>query len=487
MKILYIDVDSLRPDHLGSYGYQRSTSPNIDSVAERGVRFENYYASDAPCAPSRTALFSSKFGIHNGLVNHGGLQGDIRPIGSDRPFNYHHTEHQAWVDTLRFKGLHTAIISPFAGRHAAWHILQGFLEVHDTGKHAGETAGDVSKEAIRWIKERGTEKQDWFLYLNFWDPHTPYRTPVDYGNPFKNDPAPDWLTEEIIEAQRNSYGPMSARDLPRGNQWPGLPAEIGSREDFKNWIDGYDTAIRHVDDHIGLIFNALKEEGLFEDTIIIISADHGENQGELNVYGDHQTADHITSRIPCIIAGPGIKQGHVDDDFHYQIDFGPTFTEFVNGRQSIKWDGQSFLPALTEGKSTGREFLVLSQQAWSCQRAVRFDHWILIRTYHDGLKDLPDLMLFDIENDPHETTNLINEKPEVVAKGLRFLDQWVSEQMKISDSPVDPMWQVIHEGGPFHTRVDFALEGYINKLRKMGRNVAADRLEQRYSNNKVNA
>src|SRR5690606_737945 len=173
----------------------------------------------------------------------------------------------------------SAIISPFAGRHAAWHILQGFLEVHDTGKHAGETAGDVSKEALRWIKERGTEKEDWFLYLNFWDPHTPYRTPADYGNPFKDDPAPEWLTEEIIAKQRETFGTMSARDLPGGSNWPGLPKEIASREDFKAWIDGYDTAIRHVDDHVGKILEALEEQGILDETIIVISADHGENQG----------------------------------------------------------------------------------------------------------------------------------------------------------------------------------------------------------------
>ncbi len=113
LKILYLDIDSLRPDHLGCYGYHRNTSPNIDRIAERGVRFTNFYASDAPCAPSRTALFSSKFGIHTGLINHGGLEANVRPIGANRPFNYHHTPYQAWVDVLRFEGLHTAMISLF--------------------------------------------------------------------------------------------------------------------------------------------------------------------------------------------------------------------------------------------------------------------------------------------------------------------------------------------------------------------------------------
>ncbi|WP_130859892.1 sulfatase family protein [Gracilibacillus phocaeensis] len=478
MKILYIDVDSLRPDHLGAYGYHRNTSPNIDRIAANGVRFTNYYASDAPCAPSRNALFSSRFGIHTGSINHGGLDADTRPIGSDRPFNHHHTPYQAWVEDLRFKGHHTAMISPFPGRHAKWNVLEGFLEMHDTGKHAGETAGDVSKQAVNWLQSTGVEKDDWFLYLNFWDPHTPYRTPEDYGNPFKDDPAPEWLTEEIIQQQRDSFGPMSARELPRGDQWPNLPDEIRHPEDFKRWIDGYDTAIKHVDDHIGLLLDTLEENGMLEETIIILSADHGENQGELNVYGDHQTADHITSRIPLIISGPSFKKGYVDEDFHYQIDLGPTLTEFVGMESSERRDGKSFLPAITTGDSAGRPYLVVSQAAWSCQRSVRFDQWILIRTYHDGLKDFPNLMLFNVEEDPHETNNLVDQRPEIVAKGLRLLDEWVAEQMAISDSPTDPMWSVIQEGGPYHTRGN--LHSYVEKLQKQGRHEAANRLLSRH-------
>lgn len=81
MRILYLDLDSLRPDHLGCYGYHRNTSPNIDSIAKEGVTFTNYYCSDAPCLPSRSALMSGRFGIHNGIVGHGGTAADMRREG----------------------------------------------------------------------------------------------------------------------------------------------------------------------------------------------------------------------------------------------------------------------------------------------------------------------------------------------------------------------------------------------------------------------
>ena len=72
MRVLYIDIDTLRADHLGCYGYHRKTSPNIDRLAQQSVRFECCYASDVPCLPSRTALVTGRFGTHNGVVGHGG-------------------------------------------------------------------------------------------------------------------------------------------------------------------------------------------------------------------------------------------------------------------------------------------------------------------------------------------------------------------------------------------------------------------------------
>ena len=84
MKILYVDIDTLRPDHLGCYGYGRSTSPNIDAVAADGVRFEDYYCSDAPCLPSRAALMTGRFGIHTGCVGHGGINAEICREGPER-------------------------------------------------------------------------------------------------------------------------------------------------------------------------------------------------------------------------------------------------------------------------------------------------------------------------------------------------------------------------------------------------------------------
>ncbi len=118
MRIIYLDIDTLRADHLGCYGYGRNTSPNIDRIAAEGVRFDNYYCSDAPCLPSRTALMTGRFGIHTGVVGHGGTAADPRIEGKTRGFR-DKLGKDSLPAFLRSVGFKTISISPFAERHSA--------------------------------------------------------------------------------------------------------------------------------------------------------------------------------------------------------------------------------------------------------------------------------------------------------------------------------------------------------------------------------
>lgn len=480
MRILYLDLDTTRPDHLSCYGYHRNTSPNLDRIAAEGVRFENCYASDAPCLPSRAALFNGRFGIHTGVVGHGGTAADLRLEGRPRAFR-NNPDRMPWIMSLARKGLYTVSVSPFAERHSAWWFYHGFREMYNPGKGGLERAEEVAPYALDWIR-RNAKRDDWFLHVNFWDPHTPYRTPEEYGNPFAEDPAPTWLTEEILARHRASYGPHSARE-PRGfrpqpSSWPREPVEIATLDDFRRWIDGYDVGIRYADDYCGRILNALADEGVLDETIVIISSDHGENQGELNVYGDHQTADHITNRVPLIIRWPGMPGGRVDHALHYQMDMAATVLELLGAEIPPLWDAQSFAAAFRAGKEQGRGYLVVSQCAWSCQRAVRYGPWLMIRTYHDGYKEFPPIMLFNLEEDPHETRNLADERPDAVGYCVRLLDEWHAEMMASSPEDRDPMWTVIREGGPFHTRGHLA--EYCRWLRESGRAHHAEALAARH-------
>ena len=150
MRILYIDIDSLRPDHLGCYGYGRATSPHIDRIAQQSVRFDNVYASDVPCLPSRAAFFSGRFGIHTGVVNHGGAQAELWHEGAARGFGSL-LGRTSFVRGLRDLGFYTATVSPFAERHAAYFFAAGWNEMLNPGRRGLETADEVGALARGWL------------------------------------------------------------------------------------------------------------------------------------------------------------------------------------------------------------------------------------------------------------------------------------------------------------------------------------------------
>lgn len=485
MRILYIDIDTLRPDHLGCYGYHRKTSPNIDRIAAQAVRFDNCYAPDAPCLPSRSALWSGRTGFHTGVINHGGTAADPFLEGPERGFRDVY-DRTSWIPELRRAGLRTVTVSPFGERHSAWWWYAGWSEVYNPGSGGMELADDVTPLALDWIR-RNAQEDNWFLHINLWDPHTPYRTPLEYGNPFEQDPLPAWLTESVRSRLWDGFGPHSAQE-PHADisgesslKYPRMPRQIDSLEAVHKWIDGYDTGIWYADRHVGFLLNALEEAGILDDTVIIVSSDHGENQGELNVWGDHQTADHITCRVPLLIRWPGLTDSpRVDAALHYNFDWAATLLELLGRPVPTNWDGRSFAPAFRNGEEAGQGFLVISQGAWSCQRGVRFRHmdedYLLLRTYHDGYKQLEPILLFNLSEDPHEQYDVSEALPDLTNFGLALLDEWISEQMRTATTNVDPMMSVLREGGAHHTRG--TLPAYLEHLRATGRAHHAERLER---------
>lgn len=488
MRILYLDIDTLRPDHLGCYGYHRNTSPNIDRIAAEGVRFTNYFCSDAPCLPSRTALMTGRFGIHTGVVGHGGTAADIDTEGAERTFKSR-LERESLPGFLNTHGLKTVSISPFAERHGAWWFYAGFNEMHNTGLSGLETADDITPVALDWIS-RHAKEEDWFLHINYWDPHTPYRVPVEFGNPFKNDPVPAWITEEVLAEHRKLVGPhkpgnvngfsneldMLSRFLPEGTIK--TPGEIVNMQDLRQLFDGYDCGIRYADAHVGMLFDEFEKQGVMDDLVIIISSDHGENMGEFGIYAEHGTADCATTNIPMIIRWPGKKAGCVEDGFQYNLDLAPTLADMLGLDPVPIWDGRSFAPAIREGKACGRDYLVVSQCAHVCQRSVRFDRWLYMRTYHDGFNLFPNEMLFDIDADPHQTMDLAGERSEVCRDAAYLLNEWHDEMMKTMDSATDPLRTVIREGGPLHAKGQ--LKSYCDFLKGSDRSYAIEELRSRH-------
>ena len=329
--------------------------------------------------------------------------------------------------------------------------------------------------------------------MNFWDAHTPYRTPEEFGNPFENDPMPDWLTEEVLSRHLEGFGPECAREpvefqavcrQVEPHPWARFPRQfltMDSMADVRRMFDGYDTGIRYADEHAGMLLDALADQGVLDETAIVVSSDHGESLGELNIYSCHMTADDPTVHVPLIMRIPGVtdsQQGRADSALHYHVDWAAALVELAGGSVPESWDGVGFADALRAGQESGRPYLVCSHMAGTCQRAVRFDDYLLLRSYHDGYHGFPDVMLFDLVEDPHEQNDLAPQRPDVVNRGLAMLDDWLGQQMRTATHAQDPMWTVMQAGGPEHTRGFLPL--YIERLRETGRDQWADMLAAKH-------
>ena len=346
------------------------------------------------------------------------------------------------------------------------------------------TYAHTAKLGLKWIRENASQ-DNWFLHINYWDAHTQYRAPEEFGNPFEHEPIPDWITDEVLEKHLKAVGPHSALEI---NMWddkekPHVPRHvpaIRTREDLKRHFDGYDCGIAYMDSHLGQLFAELEKQGVMDDLVIIITADHSENQGELGIYAEHATADHVNCRIPMIIRWPGSKQSDVDKGLHYNLDLAPTLADMLGIEPEKTWDGSSYAPVIRDGNDSGQDYLVLSQCAHVCQRSVRWDSWIYIRTYHDGFHLFPKEMVFNVEEDPHEQTDLAATRPDICKEGAHYLLQWHDKMMATMPEgyTTDPLWTVMAEGGPLHAKGK--LKEYCKRLEETGRAYAIEELKRRH-------
>ena len=239
-------------------------------------------------------------------------------------------------------------------------------------------------------------------------------------------------------------------------------------------IDGYDCGVRYADAYVGRILNVLADAGVLEETAVIVSADHGENLGELNVWGDHQTADEFTNHIPGVVCWPGVTAaGGEVLGLHYHMDLASAIVDLAapDGRRLLDEAGGEGISMADRlgGAAGGRERLYLSQGAWSLQRSVRWDDWLLVHTIDTGMKDFSEWMLFDLANDPHETVNLASEHPDLVRQEGDAMTAWFAEKAVLCPLG-DPFEIVRSEGGPYHARLNGPeREPYLRRLEQTDR------------------
>ena len=447
MRILFFDIDCLRPDHLGCYGYNRPTSPNIDAVATDGVRFENYYCSTSPCLPSRMEWSSGRLGIRNGVVSNvkAGARFSIRVRNYGGP----EPDNEMLMRRLRKVGWDPVSFSNFADRHSMPWFMCGWSEFHTPNLKSGnETAEEVHEPLMRWL-EHNAGRDNYLLHVNYWDAHRCYKMDRSWADRFADYPVTQpWPDEQAIARHQDYPGSFTAQHQFHENTSPFalMPGSVSNRADFEHMVTGYDAAIAYVDHHVGIVLNEFARRGLLEDTAIIITADHGDAFGEHGVYSDHVCADECIHHIPLVVKWPGItKPGGAIRAMLTNVDLPPTLCEMLGAEIPADWDGASFAPWLRGEQGPDRDYLVWTCALYAVQRAVRTRRHLMIHTYDTRGYLFEETELYDMASDPYQTTNRAGQQPEIVAECDRLLTDWLDEQLSKPNSIDDPLLAVLAE------------------------------------------
>jgi len=390
--VLFIVLDTTRADRLSAYGYSKPTSPFLAEFVEGATVFERAIAPSSYTLPSHASMFTGLYPTSHGARLAAatapsvsllalGLRGDpheVRPL-SPRATTLAELAHDAGMATGAICG-NTAYLSPFFG------LDQGFdTYVAKTAEKEDYIDGAlVTRLALFWL--RAHRKERFFLFLNYVDPHAHFS---------HDDPS----------------------ELP---SYPGLrvdPAEPGF------W---YDPQIRYMDDQLAALFDEMGETGALDDTLVVIVGDHGES------FGEHGTSGHGTSlyqhevHVPLLIRRPGQRQGRRVGEFVSLVDLFPTVLQELG----IPIPEGVADASLFDEASAGPVVSYLGPY-WQLRGhlfAVYDEPWKLLRvapTLAGGLGAAGEL--YDLEEDPGETTNLFDERPSVAARLTREITRFREE------------------------------------------------------------
>jgi len=424
MNVLLIGIDSLRADRLGCYGYGRPTSPFMDGLAAQGLLFEQFFAPVIPTQPSFTTFFSGQMPTTHGIVAH---RGDWR-FADDRPF---------LPEFFQAAGYATAAIDNLADHHQKEWFRRGF-DAYINPREPG-TFPDCflyNRAAIDWLKNKGD--RPFFLFVHYWDPHTPYLPPKSYRNLFyEGDPTvrnPGSL-KGFYERPLMDWWPEKWMDR-LAQEWPGAAHPHLSDIEFVR--AQYDSEVRCADDGVREMVGALEEMGVLKDTAIVIWGDHGEELGEHGIYFDHHGLYESDIKVPLIVRWPGVD-GRRIGALTQHMDLAPTILEGAGLPVPEAMDGQSLWP-LIRGQANGRpDVLLTGECTWMAKWALRQEGWKLIVARAPDFYGKPERELYDLVNDPGEQRNLAEDETARAREMAEQLEDVLWARLQQAGRTEDPI------------------------------------------------
>jgi arylsulfatase A-like enzyme len=393
--VILISVDALRADHVGAYGYRENTTPHLDELARKGTLFHNHIADASWTLPSHAAMLTSQYSHVIG----------VEKIDQSIP-----KSTVTLPEVLKNYGYNTKGIISFAFVEPMYGFEQGFDEYDTSNSYFNgeyrdkwyKSSPDITDKAISWITKNKDKR--FFLFLHYFDVHEAYNPPPPF--------------DKLFNASENEI------------------------------VNAYDGEIAYTDYHLGRLFSQLSALDLTDNTLIIVTSDHGDAFMEHGVYGHEPTVYEEIIQTPLIVSLPArIPEAKAVFQQTQSIDVAPTVLDILGFPIPREFNGETLLPLiLGKGTPKGREYTfsrVISQ--WYHKETVRTPKYKLIHVYEplnaslDNTTRVHSYELYDLEQDSGEKKNLIAERPDVVSELKTVLDVWLSrgKDANVTVQPVE--------------------------------------------------
>ena len=393
--VILIGIDTLRADHLGCYGYGRDTSPTIDGLAKRGTLFKNAFSQAPITSPSFMSIMTSLYPTYHGVTDFMGACGARGRVYTADP------SIPTLAEILKKNNYRTGAFTEGGQLYGKLGFEKGFDYYSMNPNQLHRPEGSIQEDEIfYWLKEY--RRENFFLFFHTYAVHSPWMAPKSYWELFENGNEAHFSLKDFLNDPETPL--MSQIDLypnfyQKINRW--IPADI---EYVKALYDG---GLRYVDDFIGKMMAQLSELGVLSNTIVVITADHGEEFMDHGRLTHNQLYDELL-HVPLIILGPSTPEKVLVDQIVRSIDILPTVLDLLGIPLDSPIHGTSLVRAHKQnlGLSTLAETEHLGYAFRNATHKYIYPFYRLSRNRFDEL--------YDITKDPKERHNIALSNLDIV-------------------------------------------------------------------------
>lgn len=412
--IILISLDALRGDRLSCQGYRRQTTPFLDELAKEGVRFPHAFANTLGTPPSHATMLTGLY-----QENH---RVDYDVVGDKGIDHFVPSDLVTLPEILKAFGYNTIGVTGGGYLNRKYGFDRGFIRYSD----AGSGVADELKTLLRLTRKYKSNGKPLFLFFHTYEIHSPYFPPDEYKKIFGD------FQSEFVPSSENL------------KKFVGAASKL-KKEDIEFIQAMYDAGVRYTDDQLRMAFDSLKEMGILDNCLLVITSDHGEEFGEHGGLMHRGLLYRELIQVPLIVAGNGVKKGLVDQRLVSVADIAPTILSYLGLQVNMAFSGNDILRP--DPSDNGAEALVVSQFG-NLYYSVRTDQWKYILNTKTGKEQL-----FEVKKDPDELKNVAVINPQTCQLLNRKLSSWKKQQAPMT------------LGAKPRVKED---EGHIKKLRSLG-------------------